>query len=249
MRFHSKNPVLTKIASSSETSYSYVTGKTATFSGIAIKTGILLAIIFGISAVIWANIEALTTYLPLMIISGMIIGFISVIVASVSNRAAPFFTILYAICEGLVLGSISGIVNFGIEAGLVANAVLITFVIFGFLLVAYSTGIFKVGFTFRKIFMTALFSIVIFTFIYSILTLFGLSFIKVSFEFLLILSIIMIIMASFSLLIDFDNCKMAVSGGLPSRYEWNLSLGLLVSLVWLYMEVLRLLILLASRRD
>jgi len=55
----------------------------------------------------------------------------------------------------------------------------------------------------------------------------------------------MVIMASFSLMIDFDDCRRAVDYGAPKNYEWYLSLGLLVSLVWLYTEVLRLLLIIA----
>lgn len=245
MEFKSSNPVFTQVSRTNETSYSYVTGKTATFSGIAVKTGVLLAIIFGISAYIWANLETLAPYLGVMMIGGMAVGFISVLVASFSRSQSPFFTILYAVCEGLVLGTISAIVNIGYP-GIIMDAVVITFIIFGFLLFAYSTGIFKVGFTFRKVFMTILFGLVgfyIFYFIFGVLLNFAI--LQLSPGILLALSVIMVVLASFSLLIDFDNCKMAVNSGVPSRYEWYLSLGLLVSLVWLYMEILRILIFLS----
>jgi len=247
VRFKSSNPVFTHVSKSNETNYTYVTGKTATFSGIAIKSGFLLAIIFGISALIWTNLNTLTPYLGAMMIGGMIVGFISVLVASFSRTSSPFFTILYAICEGLVLGSLSALLN-QVLPGIVFDAVVITFIIFGFLLVAYSTGIFKVGFTFRKIFMTALFGIMIFYlfhFIFGVLL--GVSFLQINNPgLLLVISLIMVVMASFSLLIDFDNCKLSVKSGVPSHYEWYLSLGLLVSLVWLYMEILRLLIIISS---
>lgn len=247
MEFKSKNPVLNKIESKAETSnYSYVTGETATFSGIATKTGILLSIIFGISLIIWTNLSTFEPHLLGMIIGGMIVGFISVIAAS--RSASPFFTILYAISEGLVLGSISAIVNYAYQGqGIVADAVLITFAIFAFLLIAYSTGIFKVGFRFRKIFYTALFSVFIFYFFYFMLGLFGITLIQIQNPGILIaLTLGMVILASFSLLIDFDNCKLAVKDGVPKKSEWYLSLGLLVSLVWLYIEVLRLLLIISS---
>ncbi|QVK17073.1 Bax inhibitor-1/YccA family protein [Mycoplasmatota bacterium] len=247
MEFKSKNPVLNKIESTVETNnYSYVTGETATFSGIATKTGILLSIIFGISLIIWTNLSTFADYLPGMMIGGMIVGFISVIAAGVSRNASPFFTILYAISEGLVLGTVSAIVNTALP-GIVADAVLITFAIFAFLLIAYSTGLFKVGFRFRKIFYTALFGVCIFYFFYFILSFFNIPLLQVQNPGILIaLTLGMVILASFSLLIDFDNCKLAVKDGVPKRSEWYLSLGLLVSLVWLYIEVLRLLIIISS---
>lgn len=246
MEFNSKNPVLNKINSRVESgNQTYVTGKTATFSGIAVKTGFMLSIIFGISLVIWTNIETLLPYLEKLLIPALIVGFISVIASGFSRRAVPFFTILYAISEGVVLGTISVIVD-EMLPGIVANAVLITFVIFSFLLIAYSTGIFKVGFRFRKLVYTAMFSIVIFYFFNFILKMFGIDILgQARIEVLLVLTIAMVILASFNLLIDFDNCKLSVQSGVPNKHEWYLSLGLLVGLVWLYIEVLRLLIILS----
>ncbi|HEY8365417.1 MAG TPA: Bax inhibitor-1/YccA family protein [Haloplasmataceae bacterium] len=249
MEFQSKNPVLTKIDSSVEYNYSYATGKTASFTGIATKTGILLGIILAISAIIWTNLATLAPYLITFIVIGSISGFISVLVTSFSRSGSPVFTIIYAISEGLVLGSVSAILQ-EVLPGIVANAIILTFIIFGFLLVTYATGIFKVGFKFRKIFITALFCILIFSFISFILSLTGLPIFIVSDPGLMIvISIIMVIMASFSLLVDFDDCRQAVDRGLPSRYEWYLSLGLLVSLIWLYTEIVRLLLILARNKD
>jgi len=247
MEFHSKNPVLNKIESQvKENNQSYATGNTATFAGIATKSGILLSIIFGISLIIWTNMAVFAPYLMVMIIGGMIVGFISVIAAGVSRRSTPFFTVLYAVAEGSFLGAFTAIIQVA-YAGIVADAVLITFAIFAFLLIAYATGIFKVGFKFRKIFYTALSSVIIFYLIYWILSMFGIAIIAVDNPGILIaLTLGMVILASFSLLIDFDNCKLAVQEGVPSKYEWYLALGLLVSLIWLYINILRLLIILSS---
>ncbi len=247
MEFNSRNPVLNRVESNTKNqSYDYVTGRTATFSGIATKTGILLSIIFAVSLIIWTNIETIGNYIMPLLIGGVIVGFISVIGAGVSRRLSPFFAVLYAVSEGAVLGTISLVFNLAYP-GIVADAILITFAIFAFLLIAYATGIFKVGFRFRKIFYTALFSIVIFYLLYFVLGMFGVTLIQINNPGILIaLTLGMVILASFSLLIDFDNCKISVENGVPSRYEWYLSLGLLVSLVWLYIEVLRLLLILSS---
>jgi uncharacterized YccA/Bax inhibitor family protein len=249
MAFRSRNPILNGIESNMERGYArdYVTGETASFTGIATKTGISLAIIVTISALIWRNMYTLGDMLPIMMIGSAIAGFIFVLLAQFTPAKA-FFTLLYAVAEGVFLGSISYIAEAYVEAGIVFNAVTITFSIFLFLLIAYSTGLFKVGFRFRKIVYSIMFSLVIFFLFSGVLRLFGLNILgAVSIEFLILLTVGMIILASFNLLIDFDNCKIAVDQGAPKKFEWQLSLGLLVSLVWLYVEVLRLLILLASR--
>lgn len=246
MEIRSKNPVLSRAKSDvRDSSRSYVTGVTASFSGIALKSGILLAIIFGISLFIFTNLETLAPILGPILVIAMIVGFISVLIATFSRSMAPVFTIIYAICEGVTLGTLSALVELAYP-GIVFGAIVITFVIFGFLLVAYATGIFKVGLGFRKFFLTALVSILFFYFIQWILSLFHIYIINPNnFGLMIVISIIMVIMASFSLMIDFDDCRNAVDYGAPKSYEWYLSLGLLVSIVWLYTEILRLLLIIA----
>jgi uncharacterized YccA/Bax inhibitor family protein len=248
MRLHSSNPILTRVEKENSRGMSYASGETATFTGIATKTGILLAIIFAISAVIWSNFEAWADQLMVLFMVSSIVGFISALLAQFT-KATAFFTVLYAVCQGVFLGTFTFIVQAYIEPKtLVFSAISITFIILGFLLVAYASGLFKVGFRFRKIVYTAMFSILIFYFINFILSLFGGGFIGTMSPGMMIgLTVLMVILASFNLLIDFDNCKKSVDAEIPKRYEWHLSLGLLISLVWLYVEVLRLLILIAGR--
>jgi uncharacterized YccA/Bax inhibitor family protein len=246
MNMHSKNPVISRIDDHTS-SYAYSTGETASFTGIASKTGILLAIIIGISAFIWMNFESMAGIIMPLFIASTILGFVSVLLAQLT-KATPFFTVLYAVCEGVFLGTFTYIVQAYVEPGLVFNAITITFVILGFLLVAYSTGLFKVGFRFRKIVYTAMFSIVVFFLLSAIMRLFGVNlFGGMSIGMMIALTVGMVILASFNILIDFDDSKRAVDSGVAKRFEWNLALGLLVSLIWLYVEVLRLLILLAAR--
>lgn len=248
MNYRTKNPVFNGLESRVESgNYSYVTGKSTTFSGIATKSGVLLAIIFAISSYIWYDIthaQTLEDFYPVFLIGGMVVGFISVLIASFSRTASPVFTIVYAVAEGLVLGTISSLVGIA-NPGIVFNAIAITFAIFAFLLIAYSTGIFKVGNRFRKIVYTIMFGLVFFFMMSFVLRLFGVNVLSGNPTVMLLFTLGMILLASFNLLIDFDNCKIAVEDNLPSRYEWYLSLGLLVSLVWLYFEILRLLLILS----
>lgn len=246
---HTNNPVLNGIETKIERNErAYATGETATFSGIAIKTGMLLLIILGISSYIWNNLESMTAYISTLLVGSIIVSILSVILAHFV--AKPFFTILYAVAEGVLLGTFSSVVSQFTYPGIVMNAVTITFAIFGFLLIVYSTGIFKVGFRFRKIVYTITFGIFFFFMISFILNLFGLNLTEgMPFEVILLLTIGMVLLGSFYLLIDFDNCKRAVQHQLPKEYEWQLSLGLLVSLVFVYVYVLRLLILISGRRN
>ncbi|MDF2700424.1 MAG: hypothetical protein K0Q49_1982 [Haloplasmataceae bacterium] len=255
--FETRNPVLNDIKSGdSEYSRSYVTGETASFTGIAFKSAFLLGIVFVVASIIWMNIDALADKLMGLLIVSSIVTFVSVIVGSVSLKRSPIFSVIYAIFEGITLGSISVVVQLAVGKGdinatsIVANAVSITFAIFLFLLVCYSTGIFKVGNKFRNIVYTAMFGLLFFYLFNFILGFFQINLLGgLGQSGMLVFSILIILLASFSLLIDFDDCKRAVDNQLSKKYEWQLSLGLIVTLVWLYIEVLRLLLILANRRD
>ena len=259
MRYQTKNPIFKDVTHTGQAvTHSYVTGDTATFSGIATKTAFLISIVFAVAGLIWINFEAiLNSGLFMLIFFGsMIVSFISVLVASFSKNASPVFAVIYAIAQGALLGSISYIVYIATEGylesgqNIVFNAISITFIIFIFLLVAYSTGIFKVSNRFRRFVMTALFGVIFFYMISAILSIFGMGMFRMGADsgLMLVLSIAMVLLASFTLLIDFDNCKMAVNSQMPKRTEWYLSLGLLVGLLWLYVEVLRLLLILSQRK-
>ena len=248
----STNPIISSVRKERKEqsqSYSYVTGETATFSGIATKTGFLIAVIFGVSIFIWLSFDRLATILlPSLYISAFV-GLISVALAQ-WTRYKALFTTVYAVSEGVVLGTLTFAVRMVLPEGgaIVVTAIALTFAIFGFLLVAYSTGLFKVGFGFRKVVYSVMFGLVIGYLILMILSLFGINvFAALPFGAHVALSVFFIILASFNLLIDFDDCKRGVEYGLPKQYEWVLTLGLLVSIVWLFVEVLRLLLILASR--
>lgn len=246
MRTRTSNPILTRVRN--ERVSAWTAGETASFTGVSVKTGILLLIVVLTSGLIWLNFESMAgVIIPLFALSS-IFGFIFVLLAQFT-RFNALFSILYAVCEGIFLGTLSFLVQNLIEPGLIFNAVAITFIVFAFLLISYATGLFKVGNKFRSIVYTIMFCLIFFYFISFILSFFGLGLFTIASPGLaLALSIGMVILASFNLLIDFDNCKIAVDQGMPKRFEWVLSLGILVSLVWLYVEVVRLLLILADRR-
>ncbi|ERJ12861.1 Bax inhibitor-1/YccA family protein [Haloplasma contractile] len=251
MRYNTRNPILTKDLSEG---YAFESTERASFSGVAVKSGALILLIFAIAGGLWYNLDynfaTIEPYIFPLFIGSWIIGFISVLVASFSYRMAPLFTVIYAVAQGVFLGLFSYIVNMGYPtADIIPTAIMITFAIFGFLLFTYATGIFKVGFAFRKFVYAATFGVFIFMMIAMIGNAFGAN-LTGGFtpQILLIIYGGMILLASFHLLIDFDNAKKAVEYGAPKRAEWMLSLGLLVTLVWLYITIVRFLIILLGRR-
>lgn len=249
VRFNeSSNPVISRVRRERAGIRGYESARTATFTGIATKTGFLLLIILAISIFIWTNFERFASAIVPLFIMSSFFGFIFVLLAQFT-RLKAFFTTLYAVSEGVIIGTLTYLIQLAIEGGsaIVFNAVAVTFAVFAFLLIVYSTGLFKVGFGFRKMVYTVMIGLLFGYLILFILSLFKLNILFESPGVMLAISAFFVILASFNLLIDFDDCKRAVTYGLSKEYEWVLSLGLLVSIVWLFVEILRLLLILASR--
>lgn len=246
-RTKSRNPLFRNMKEET-----YFVGDAATYNGITIKSAYLLTIVFISAYFAWTNLVENPEILFPIVLAGGFLGFIFVMVAMFSARLAPIFGTLYAVVEGAWLGAISRLFE---EAypGIAFSAINITFAIFIFLLVVYSTGLFKVGFAFRKFVYTATFGLLIFYLFTWIIGLFSPGFAANVFGYgenvnlAIGIALIVTLLATFNLLIDFDNAKMMVQSGAPKKYEWTISLGLLVTIIWLYTDILRLLAIL--RRD
>jgi len=242
----SSNPVFRSIE---QTNY-YDTTDVASYGGIVSKTAILLvtAILSGYLAISYLPIESL---IPLLGVS-FIVALVSVIVASRSMRLAAPFAMLYALAEGLILGLIT-IIFESIVPGVALAAVIGTASIFGVMLFLYSSRTIRVTPRFRRIMYTILFGILAFVVIQLVLSLFGISLFvdgTGSFNTLaLVISGFFIVYGALLLTLDFDRAEMIVSGGVDRRAEWMVAVGLMVTLVWIYFELLRFLAIVASRRS
>lgn len=238
------NPVFRSL----QRSEAYVGTETASYRGIVTKTaGLLLAaVLSGYLALVYIPISSLY---PLLITS-MIVAFVSVMVASFSPRMAMPFGILYALSEGVLLGVITMLIN-TIYPGVALAAVLGTVSIFTVMLFLYSSRTIRVTPRFRKVMYGIMMAILLFMVIYGILYLFGgasnpiFSNVPIA----LLVTGIMIVVGALMLAIDFDNAEAIVSGGADKTYEWIVAVGLMVTIVWIYIELLRFLAILASRRN
>ncbi len=150
--------------------------------------------------------------------------------------------VVYAVVEGLLVGSVSSIYATRYE-GIVTQAVLATLSVFAGMLLAYKVGLIKVTARFRRMMTMAIFGYMIFALVnlgYALVThsafgIGGTSPLGIG------ISIFAVGLASFSLALDFDAIERAIAAGAPQRYSWLLAHGLIVTLVWLYLEILRLL--------
>ena len=221
----------------------------ATYKGITIKTCFLLLITIAIAAVVAFALPQIlennmTAFVTTLLISS-VVGFISVIVGITSERLAKYFSVIYAACEGLFLGSISAIAEAYVP-GAVTTALFSTLIIFAVMLTLFATGILRVGSKFRSfcfaftlgalgiIMLMSLFSL----FITDYSTYLG---VMIGVEvFLLIYGIV-------TLSLNFAEANAVVQRGASKGAEWSVSLGLMISIVYIYVEVLRLIMLFAAR--
>ena len=175
-------------------------------------------------------------------IGSAIAGFVVAIANSFMPKWSGILTPIYAVLEGLFLGSVSAFFNV-MYPGIVAQAVGLTIATFFGMLFLYRTGIIKVTARFRSIIIGATFGIALFYFVYIILGLFGinLGIVDSSSTAGILFSLFVVGIAAFNLLLDFDFIERASAFGAPKYMEWYGAFGLMVTLVWLYIEILRLL--------
>jgi len=218
-----------------------VTGNRMTVSGAVNKSFILMAIM------LFTAVFAYAAPNPLFLYGGMFGGLGIVIFASFKPHLSNYLAPIYAGLEGLFVGAITAMYASAFE-GIVFHAVTLTVAILFMMLFIYKTGIIKVTQKFRMGVMMAtgaVFLVYIMSWI--------LGFFSISIPFLheggmmgIGISVVIIGIASFNLLLDFDNFEKGEKFGAPAYMEWFSAMGLLITLVWLYIEILRLLAMLAS---
>ena len=209
-----------------------------TLQGVINKTGILLLLCLGSAAFAWTQ-PVLTG--PLFIL-GLIGGFIACLVGTFRPTASPIAAPVYAILEGFVLGAISRVVEMRFP-GIVVNAMLLTFAVLGFMLMLYTTRTIRVTDRFVKGVFAATGAVCLVYFVDLVLNMFGMGvpYIHQSGAIGIGISLVIVGIAAFNLLVDFAVIENGVSNGSPRFMEWYCGMALLVTLVWLYLEILRLL--------
>ncbi len=208
------------------------------------KTAILLALCIGSATFTWSAAGAGFAMI------GFIAGFILAMVTIFKKEWAMITAPLYAICEGLALGGISFMYQTQYP-GIVQNAIMLTFAVMALMLYVYASGIIKVTDKLKKGIMVATGAIFLVYIVGFVMSFFGsgIPMIHGSGPIGIGFSLVVVGIASFNLLMDFDFIEKAASTRSAPKYmEWFAAFGLMVTLVWLYLEILRLLSKLNSRR-
>ena len=218
-------------------------GPVMTLQGTINKTGLLLLIVIAGAVTTWDLAVQQSPLVMPFLGGGLLVGFIVALVTTFKREWSPVTAPLYAVCEGLALGGLSSLINLKYP-GIAIQAVALTFGTLFAMLFIYKTGIIKVTRNFALGVAAATGGIMLFYFAVMILgffhvnafgSVFGSGPIGIGF------SLFVVAIAALNLVLDFAFVEQGVAYGAPKYMEWYSAFGIMVTLVWLYLEMLRLL--------
>ena len=215
-----------------------------TINGVVNKTGLSLLLLVISASITWSN-PALSWLGILGTFTGLLLAIITIFKPTISHLTVP----AYAIMQGLFLGLISRIFE-NQYPGIAVQAIFLTFGTLGSLLLAYMSGLIKATENFKLGIFAATGAIGILYLINFVMSFFGtgIGVIHSNSTMGIVFSIGVVVIAALNLVLDFDFIEEGAEIGAPKYMEWYATFGLLVTLIWLYIEILRLLSKLNSRR-
>ena len=223
-----------------------------TLDDVVVKSGILFVILLAGAVAGWYALAVS----PILVFGSALVALVLGLVVSARRMVSPPLVMLYAAFEGVFLGGISNYfqsyASFASRqpSNIVLQAVIGTFVAFGVMLLLYKSGRLRVTPRFTKMMMIGLVSYLGIAMVSVVSAFFGVGqgwgFYGVG-GLGLLLCAAGVALAAFTLVLDFDLIEKGIAAGVPERESWRASFGLLVSLVWLYLELLRLLAILQGR--
>ena len=229
--------------------FDMTTGASMTIMGTVHKTALGLLLLMSTALFTW-NMPAGDPRATGLMIVGMIGGLIVAIITIFKHHLAKYTVPAYALLEGLALGGISKFFEV-MYPGIVNQAVMLTFGTLGALLLAYRSGLIKATENFKLGLVAATGGIFFVYLISWVLSWFSVSvpLIHSNSNMSILFSIGVVVIAALNLVLDFDFIEEGSEKGAPKYMEWYGAFGLLVTLIWLYLEILRLLAKLSSRRN
>jgi uncharacterized YccA/Bax inhibitor family protein len=211
-----------------------------TIDSVVARTAATLAVVVGIAALTWWQLPE--QYLGMAWMVGAFGGLGVALAVSFMRRVSPALVLAYAALEGLFVGAISKTFNDVFGDGIVQGAVIGTFIAFAGTLAAYKFFNIQVTARFRKVVTIAMFGFVGLVLLDFVLAFFGLNFGWNDLNGLgFVATLIGLVLGVLMLVLDFDFVERGIEAGLPERESWRAAFGLTVTLIWLYIEMLRLL--------
>lgn len=248
--FRTKNPALSE--KKFQETIDIHGGARMTVDGTVQKTALMLLLVLLPAAYIWDAFfkagEVVTPLITVALIAGSIVGLILAIITIFSQKNAMYTAPIYALAEGFVLGALSAIMEASFP-GIVLQAVMLTFGVLLLMLVLYRTRIIKVTEKFRMGVFAATGAIMLVYLVSFIMSFFGttIPMIHSGGTIGIIFSLVVVSIAALNLTLDFDMIEKGSKMGAPKYMEWYSAFGLMVTLIWLYIEILRLLAKLRGR--
>ncbi len=228
-----------------------------TVNGTINKTGLMLLIVIFAATFTWRKFfgafdptvpGALPPGVIGWMIGGAIGGLITALITTFSPRRAAMTAPIYAVFEGLFLGAISAMFE-AIYPGLVMRAVSLTFGVFFIMLLLYRSGTIRATEKFKTVIFAATGGIALVYLVSFVVGMFGINvgFLHGNSMLSIGISLFVVVVAALNLILDFDMITQGTNARAPKYMEWYGAFGLMVTLIWLYLEMLRLLSKLASR--
>ena len=236
----SSNPVFSK-ANIDRVRENVKSNGTMTVNGSLQKTSFLFAVLLAFAALSW-NITSSNPSSGAGMVFGSMIGAFIIGLIIIFRRPSPTLSTVYAALEGIVLGGISYIFNNQYE-GIVVQAVLLTLAVTAAMLLLYKTGLIKVDQKLMSVILIATIGVFIFyvaSFIISFISPSLYQSLTIGTSGVIIAGVIVLI-AAFNLLLDFNFIDEGAKKELPKEFEWFAAFGLMVTLIWLYISILRML--------
>lgn len=213
-----------------------VSGRPITIDDVVIRTGLSVG-----TALLTGALTAVSG-LYVLALPAFLIGFVLALVLTFKRQwATAPLVLLYSAVEGVALGGVTGVFE-NVYHGIALQAVVGTAGVFLGMLVVYKTGAVRVTPRFTRWLMGAMIGVFVLVLFDLVLSLFGVpTGLREGGPLGIVFSLVIIGVAAFSLLLDFDQADRAIRGGAPASFAWYIAFGLMVTLVWLYIEILRLL--------
>ncbi len=224
----------------------------ATYGGVISKTSALLVTMLAAGFAVAASmLQTGEIVIDWRLILGIILlSFVSVFVVYTKPHLAPLFSFVYAVAQGAYVGMLSLMFSAYFGNNIVPMALIATAGVVLAMLFLFRSGLIKVGSFFRRLMYTLVFSYLLVLIAFLFMSFFAPGFFTgVGMSLYLGIAVFGVLLASLFLLIDYDNIQQAVQSGIDKKYEWMLSLSLVITIVWLYIEMLRIIAILSSRNN
>ena len=217
-----------------------------TYDDVIVKSAISFGLLL-IGAFIGWTLVAATPAVGMMIaMASILVAFVLSMVVTFSKTIRPALILAYAAFEGLALGALSGAME-SIYPGIVIQALLATAAVFGVTLALFASGKIRNSSKLAKFTLIAMIGLIVYRVLNLVLTLTGVvsggldQLTVMGMPLGLVVGVLAVIMGAACLIQDFDQVKVGVAKGAPAKYAWSCAFGIMVTVVWLYMEILRIL--------